>query len=119
MERRLRCTRVNDGLAPSVKNYKERVKMKKLLISSLMLGTMAVFVPSAEAKTSAAVNPQVQVRVNQPRGRWNNRRTRTVVRTRISYVGGYRYRVTYRTTYFANGRTSTQVIRRVRLGRNW
>jgi hypothetical protein len=41
------------------------------------------------------------------------------VRTRITYVGGYRYRVTYRTTYFANGRTRTQVIRRVRLGRNW
>ena len=96
--------------------------MKKLLISSLMLGTIAVFVPSAEAKTSAtsaAPDTQVQIRVNQPGRRWGNRRTRTVVRTRISYVGGYRYRVTYRTTYFANGRTSTQVIRRVRLGRNW
>jgi hypothetical protein len=94
-----------------------------------MLGAMAVFVPSAEAKTAASpavADQQVQIRVNQPgrrwnnrRTTWNNRRTRTVVRTRVSNVGGYRYRVTYRTTYFANGRTRTQVIRRVRLGRNW
>ena len=96
--------------------------MKKLLISSIMLGAMAVFVPSAEAKTAASpvvADQQVQIRVNQPGRRWNNRRTRTVVRTRVSNVGGYRYRVTYRTTYFANGRTRTQVIRRVRIGRNW
>lgn len=96
--------------------------MKKLLISSIILGAMAAFVPSAEAKTAASpavVDPQVQIRVNQPGRRYGNRRTRTVVRTRITNVGGYRYRVTYRTTYFANGRTRTQVIRRVRLGRNW
>ena len=110
------------GLAPAVKNYKETGKMKKLLISSIMLGAIAAFVPSAEAKTaasSAAADPQVQIRVNQPGRRWNNRRTRTVVRTRVTNVGGYRYRVTYRTTFFANGRTQTQVVRRVRLGRNW
>jgi hypothetical protein len=96
--------------------------MKKLLISSLLLGAMAAFVPSAEAKaaaTYAEADPQVQIRVNQPGRRWNNRRTRTVVRTRVTNIGRYRYRVTYRTTYFANGRTRTQVIQRVRLGRNW
>lgn len=83
-----------------------------------MLGAMAFAVPSVEAKTAAAsvsAGPQIRVSVGQPRRRWN-RRTRTVTRTRIRWVGRYRYRETIRTTYFANGRTRTQVISRVRLG---
>lgn len=91
--------------------------MKKLIILSLMLGTMVIVVPSVEAKeitTSVTAAPQIIV---QPGRRWNrNRRTRTVISTRIRWVGPYRYRETIRTTYFANGRTRTVVIRRVRLG---
>jgi hypothetical protein len=104
--------------------------MKKFLVFSAMLGAMAFAAPSIEAKTATAAtaaDPQVRVRVEQTRrgrrinNRWNNRRTRTVVTTRITRVGRYRYRETIRTTYFANGRTRTQVIRRVRLvgGRRW
>ncbi len=94
--------------------------MKKLVILSLMLVTSAIFVPSAEARETAtsltnATAPQIYVQPRRNR-RWNsNRRTRTVTTTRIRWVGPYRYRETIRTTYFANGRTRTNVISRVRL----
>ena len=97
--------------------------MKKFLVFSAMLGAMAFAAPSIEAKTATttagvAADGEIRVRVNQPRrGRWNNRRARTVTRTRITRVGRYRYRETIRTTYLPNGRTRTQVIRRVRMGR--
>ncbi len=99
--------------------------MKKFLVFTAMFGAMAFAVPTVEAKaaaTTVAADPQIRVRVGQPRrGRWNNRRARTVTTTRITRVGRYRYRETIRTTYLANGRTRTQVIRRVRLvgGRRW
>jgi hypothetical protein len=96
--------------------------MRKILILSAMLGAMVFAVPSVEAKStsSAAADPQINVRFGQPRGRWNNRPIRTVTRTRITRVGRYRYRETIRITYYRNGRTRTQVISRVRLGgRNW
>ena len=91
--------------------------MKKLAILGLMLGTMVVLTPSVEAKgTAASISASTTSQiVMQPRRRWN-RRTRTVTSTRIRWVGPYRYRETIRTTYFANGRTRTTVIRRVRLG---
>lgn len=97
--------------------------MKKFLVFSAMLGAMAFAAPSIEAKaaTTIAVDPQVRIRVEQPRrGRWNNRRVRTVTTTRVTRVGRYRYRETIRTTYLPNGRTRTQVIRRVRVvGGRW
>lgn len=90
--------------------------MKKLLVFSLMLGTMVFVVPSVQAKSAATAvtaDPQINVRVGQNR---RNRRVRRVVTTtRITRVGRYRYRETIRTTYFANGRTRTQVISRVRI----
>lgn len=99
--------------------------MKKLIISTLMLVTAVIVVPSAvEAKEAAtsvttATAPQIYTQRRTRRGynnrRWNNRRSRTVTTTRIRWVGPYRYRETIRTTYFANGRTRTDVIRRVRL----
>ena len=95
--------------------------MKKLLVLSAMFGAMIFAVPSVEAKTaapSAAPDPQINSRYGQPRrGRWNNRRPRTVTTTRITRVGRNRYRETVRVTYLPNGRTRTQVIRRVRIGR--
>jgi len=85
-----------------------------------MLGMLAGVVPSAEAKSAAAVtaDPQINVRIGQPGRRYNryNRRTRVVTSTRVRWDGRYRYRETIRTTYFANGRTRTVVINRVRLG---
>ena len=97
--------------------------MKKLLLSALILGTGVVVVPSIEAKTTAngliaGSDPQIRVQIGRNnRRRYRNRRTRTVVRTRITRVGAWRYRETIRTTYFANGTTRTVVIRRQRLNR--
>jgi hypothetical protein len=97
--------------------------MKKLLLSALILGTGVVVVPSIEAKTAAngliaGSDPQIRVQIGRNnRRRYRNRRTRTVVRTRITRVGAWRYRETIRTTYFANGTTRTVVIRRQRLNR--
>ncbi len=88
-----------------------------------MLGAMVFAVPSVEAKStasSASADPQIQIRVGQQNRRWNNRRVRTVTRTRITRIGRYRYRETIRVTYLPNGRTRTQVISRTRIGgRNW
>lgn len=95
--------------------------MKKLLIASAMFGSMIFAVPSAEAKTTGASvspEPQMNVRIVQPRrGRWNNRRARVVTTTRITRVGRFRYREVIRTTYFPNGRTRSQVISRTRVNR--
>ena len=96
--------------------------MKKLIGLGLMLVSSVVLVPSVEAKTGPTTLENAQQIIIQPtrnrRGRWN-RRTRTVTTTRITRVGPYRYRETIRTTYFANGRTRTVVVNRVRLGRGY
>jgi len=91
--------------------------MRKVFILFLMLGTLGFAVPSTEAKTVAAVaaDPQINVQIGNRRRRG---RTRIVTTTRTTWVNGVRYRETLRTTYFANGRTRTVVISRVRLGRN-
>ena len=96
--------------------------MKKLLTIALISGTLAFAVPVAEANTNAAPaasDPQIRVQIGRNRNRRWNRRARTVVTTRITHIGRYRYRETIRTTYLRNGRTRTQVISRVRLGRTW
>lgn len=85
-----------------------------------MVGAMAFIVPSIEAKNlaaTAAADPQIRVQIG-PNRRNNrfNRRVRTVTQTRVTWIGRYRYRETVRTTYFANGRTRTQVVSRVRMG---
>lgn len=94
--------------------------MKKFLVLSAMLGAMVFAVPSVEAKAAAAPSaaeaPQVRGRWNQPR-RWNNRRVRTVTRTRITRIGRNRYREVIRVTYLPNGRVRSQVISRTRVGR--
>lgn len=99
--------------------------MKKLLILSLILASAALAVPATESNSAragvTAINagsPQVWA---QRRGRnWNRRYRRTVIRTRIRWIGPYRYRETVRITYRPNGRVRTQVIRRVRIsGRRW
>ena len=92
--------------------------MKKFIILSLMAATMVIFVPSAEAAAAPAsvtADPQINVQIGPRRGRrWRNRRV--VTTTRVRWINGVRYRETVRITYFANGRTRTQVISRVRVG---
>lgn len=95
--------------------------MKKLLILTLMFGTVVVFVPSAQARSGAPAVVEVEQtwRGEQPRGRYNrrynNRRARTYTTTRIVRRGRAVYRETIRVTRQWNGRTRTQVIRRVRI----
>ncbi len=90
--------------------------MKKLLILSLMLGTIAIAAPVAEAKTngSSITTAAPQLWEGQPRRnrRWNRR---SVIRTRIVRAGFRTYRETYRITYLPNGRTRVNVISRVRI----
>ena len=90
--------------------------MKKILVLSLMLGTMAFVVPSIEASTpspaASMASPQIRLQIGGNR----NRNRRVVTRTRITRVGRYTYRETIRTSYLPNGRTRTQVIERVRVG---
>ena len=85
----------------------------------MIVATGIFAVPSIEAKAATVVvtaDPQVRVVVGpQRRGRrWTNRR-RVVTRTRIVRSGFRTYRETIRTTYLPNGRTTTRVIRRVRV----
>lgn len=94
--------------------------MKKFLALALVLGASVMFVPSIEAKTGSALalnsaTPQINIRLGNQRR--NRRVVRTVTRTRIVRNGRWNYRETIRVTYFANGRTRTQVISRTRLRR--
>jgi len=94
--------------------------MKKLIALAMISGTFAFTVPAAETSTSANLavgDPQIRIQIGRNRNRNRDRRVRTVVTTRITHVGRYRYRETIRTTYLPNGRTRTQVISRVRVGR--
>jgi hypothetical protein len=96
--------------------------MKKLLFLTMLAGSLIFVVPAVEAKTAASSEMGLTVTLNaeQPGRRWNrgnrwNRRTYSVIRTRTVWRWGRRYRETYRTTYYPNGRTRTQLIRRVRV----
>jgi hypothetical protein len=96
--------------------------MKKFLVLSLLLGSIIFTVSSVEAKTTAEntknaaeLNAAQQNRYYQNR-RSNQRATRIV--TRNVRQGRRIYRETYRVTYnYRNGRTRTQLISRVRVGR--
>lgn len=93
--------------------------MKKILISALLLGSLVAVVPSVEAKSakgSMSVEPQINVRIGPQRQRGWNRRIRTVTTTRITRIGRMRFRETVRTTYWPNGRVTSQVINRERIG---
>jgi len=90
--------------------------MKRALILSLMLGAGVIVLPAVDANAATANSvgePQIRVQIGNNRRRG---RTRTVTSTRTTWVNGVRYRETVRTTYFANGRTRTVVVNRVRLG---
>ena len=96
--------------------------MKKFLALSLLLGSIIFTVSSAEAKTTAEntknvveLNAAQQNRYYQ--NRRNNQRTTRIV-TRNVRQGRQIYRETYRVTYnYRNGKTRTELISRVRIGR--
>ena len=93
--------------------------MKKLLTLSMMFAGLVFIAPQSDAKAATApgisADPQIRLAIGPQRNRWRNRRIRTVTTTRIVRRGFRTYRETIRTTYLPNGRTSTQVIRRVRV----
>ncbi len=92
--------------------------MKKFLALSLLLGSSVMFVPSAEAKTSAAVaeNSGSAVKLSTaPQRLWQGRRVRIVNRTRIVRRGFRTYRETWQYRYFANGRVTSRLISRIRI----
>jgi hypothetical protein len=93
--------------------------MKRTLVFALIFGTAVIALPAVEAKAETgvtAVNIEQDYRY-QRRGRGNayGRRTRTYITTRIVRRGWARYRETIRVTRYPNGRTRTQVIRRIRI----
>jgi hypothetical protein len=102
----------------NISNLKGVETMKKFITLSLLLGSMVFGVSSANAGTNSAnaltantAAPQIRVQI----GRGNRRVRRVVTTTRTVRVGRQRFRETIRTTYLPNGRTRTQVIRRVRV----
>jgi hypothetical protein len=87
------------------------------LVLSLMLGSMAFVVPSAEAKTTAVSSmaaPQIRVQIGSRNRR--NRNGRSEIRTRVVQHRNGTFRETYRITYFG-GRRREQLISRVRISR--
>ena len=98
--------------------------MKKFLVLSLMLGSIALVATSVQASTTSAatsVDPQIRVQIGgqNRNNRRVNRRVQTRTYTRIVGYGRNRFRETVRVMYLPNGRTRTQVISRTRIGRNY
>lgn len=87
----------------------------------MFAATVFALPSAAEAKTTAittSADPQIRVQVGQNRrGRWNNRRARTVTRTRVVRTRFGAFREVVRITYHPNGRTTTRVISRTRIYR--
>ena len=90
--------------------------MKKLLLLTAILGSVAILPTTGSAATGKAVTSEQVVLVSSQPRRWR-RGNRTVVTTRVVYRFGRRYRETIRVTYRGNRVIRTQVIRRVPLSR--
>ena len=99
--------------------------MKRLLGIALALASIVFLNPATEAQAGELMRGTTVVAANAPVGQWtydrygrrvyNRRRARTVRRSRIVRFGRRVYRETYAVTYFANGRTDTRLISRVRI----
>jgi hypothetical protein len=99
--------------------------MKRLLGIALALASIVFVIPANEAQAGELMNATTVVSASAA-GQWttdrygrrvyNRRRARTVRRSRIVRFGRRVYRETYAVTYFANGRTNTRLISRVRIG---
>ena|GEM_PF-6070525 len=91
--------------------------MKKIVLSAIILGSSALFVSSAEAKTPTADIgvASSSATVSVQKWRRHDRGVRTSITTRIVRRGFVRYRETIRVTRYPNGRVVTNVIRRERI----
>lgn len=89
--------------------------MKKLLILSLILGTIAIAAPVTEAKSSSANITTAAPQLWEGQPRRNRRGAYSVVRTRTVRIGYRVYRERYRITYLPNGRTRVRIVSRVRI----
>ena len=97
--------------------------MKKIIIFAAILTSIGISSLSADAKpidskTRSGVElksgspVQISIQIGNKRRR---RVRRPMLRTRVIYLNGRRYRETYQIQYFNNGRSRRQVIRRVRI----
>ena len=97
--------------------------MKKLLVLTLTLASFGFFglgsqSSEATANSVTSATPQVQIQLGSQRNRWRryNRPVRRVRQTRIVRHGYRTYRETYLITYYSNGRSTTTLIDRDRIG---
>lgn len=98
--------------------------MKRLLGIALALASIVFLNPASEVQAGELIRGETVVSANAA-GQWtqdrygrrvdNRRRARTVRRSRIVRFGRRVYREIYAVTYFANGRTDTRLISRVRI----
>ena len=103
---------------------KLEVEMKKLLALTLTLasfGFLGFGFEASEAKANTVAStvttaPQVRMQYGPQRNRWRRHRVRTVRTTRIVRRGYRTYRETYLVRYYPNGRTTTTLIDRDRIG---
>jgi hypothetical protein len=96
------------------KRQKEKL-MKKLFLFAAILGSVTILpsVSNAAVNSNNAAREQVvYANAVQP---MLIRNRRSVIRTRIVWRYGRRYRETYRITYRRNGTTGIQIISRVLL----
>jgi hypothetical protein len=89
--------------------------MKKFLALSLLLGSAAVFVPAAEAKTNGSniISPAIELNASVVPQRW--RRARVVTRTRVVRRGFRTYREVWQYRYRPNGTVVTRLLSRTRV----
>lgn len=95
--------------------------MKKLVALTLTLasfGFLGLGFEASEAKASTVTTtPQVRIQYGSQRNNWRRHRgVRTVRTTRIVRRGYRTYRETYLVRYYPNGRTTTTLIDRDRIG---
>jgi hypothetical protein len=84
----------------------------KILTSILMLASFGGFGTMIQA-SAATPTPQVRIRIGPQRRHYRD--NRIVTQTRIVSRGRWRYRETYRVSYFPGGRTQTTLISRQRI----
>ena len=96
--------------------------MKRVLGTALVL-LITGFVVPAEAKTAEISHENATLASSAPQRQsyrygqhYNRRRARSVTSTRLVRYGRRLYRETYVVRYLPNGRTTTRLISRTRVG---
>jgi hypothetical protein len=73
------------------------------------------YLPNGRTQTRVISRVPINSRVYNRGGIYNNRAVRTYNQTRTVRIGRQTYRETYRITQYANGRTQSRLISRVRI----